>query len=283
MKRKTLVVLVFAAGMSYAKAGVPDFVTYSGRLTDGTAWGQSTTLDLTFRVYGSADGDDLLWQGEYPGLAVEDGYFSVMLTGVTDVFGAHDETWITLCVNQGCTPEDDLMPRQKIGSVPYAVRADNTAEADQAKGAAVFHVMDSAGIGSPPIENVTLVVGGPVKFGETMFATMNLGNCACGENAKIEASVVLSYYTNYVRVEAISGLCDGTAALVEKVWSSYFSSGTVGATKVTTVAQYGPLDVGFSAVGQELKISVDCITADGMCYNIKLLITATGVESIGPP
>jgi hypothetical protein len=34
-----------------AHAAVPDFVNYSGRLTDGTGAGQSTTADLTFRIY----------------------------------------------------------------------------------------------------------------------------------------------------------------------------------------------------------------------------------------
>jgi hypothetical protein len=106
-----------------ALGDVPDFVTYSGRLTDGTAWGQSTTLDLTIRVYASQNGDDLLWQKEYPGLAVEDGYFSVILTGVANVFGNHDQTWITACVGEGCSILDDLISRQQIGSVPYATRA----------------------------------------------------------------------------------------------------------------------------------------------------------------
>ena len=132
-------VLAAPAGL----ADVPDFVTYSGRLTDGTAWGQSTTLDLTFRVYGSADDkNDLLWEKEYPGLAVEDGYFSVLLGdgdnpgtpeveadyNVTVVFAANDEIWITVCVGDDCAlPGGDLAPRQQVGSVPYAVRAGNSA------------------------------------------------------------------------------------------------------------------------------------------------------------
>jgi len=130
------------AAVCPAIADVPDFVTYSGRLSDGTGWGQSTTLDLTFRVYGSADGDDMLWQKEYPGVAVEDGYFSVLLGdgddpgtpeeeseyNVTEVFAAHEETWITVCVGDDCAlPNGELKPRQQIGSVPYAVRAGRVA------------------------------------------------------------------------------------------------------------------------------------------------------------
>jgi hypothetical protein len=85
-----------------ALAAVPDFVTYSGRLTDGVGWGKSATVALTLRVYGSASGNDLLWEKEYSPLAVEDGYFTVLLgnglgpdgkpLNVTTLFAAHDQT-----------------------------------------------------------------------------------------------------------------------------------------------------------------------------------------------
>jgi len=153
MIRRTVIIACFSALLAQvpaALAGVPDFVTYSGRLTDGTAWGQSTTLDLTFRVYGSADGDDLLWQNTYPGLAVEDGYFSVLLGdgdnpstpevetdyNVTGIFAANDETWIAMCIGEDCLTVDDLSPRQQIGSVPYALRAGSCQEADGTAGLA---------------------------------------------------------------------------------------------------------------------------------------------------
>ena len=121
-------VLAAPAGL----ADVPDFVTYSGRLTDGTAWGQSTTLDLTFRIYHQADGGQLLHEQVFENAAVEDGYFSVMLTSVADVFGAHDQTWITVCVGAGCGPGDDLLPRQQVGSVPYTMRAGTASKAGDA-------------------------------------------------------------------------------------------------------------------------------------------------------
>jgi hypothetical protein len=121
-------------------AAVPDVITYSGRLTDGTAWGQSTTVALTFRVYGSADGDDLLWQAEFADVVIEDGYFSVMLSdgkdaagdglAVASVFAVNDEAWMTVCVGEGCQLVDDLAPRRQIGSVPYAVRAGRTRHAE---------------------------------------------------------------------------------------------------------------------------------------------------------
>jgi len=117
-----LVVSVLATPV--ALGAVPDFVTYSDRLTDGTAWGQSQTEALTFRICDKAEGGTMLHEQVFGNAAVEDGYFSVMLTGVAEVFGAHDATWITVCVGQGCLPADDLLPRQQVGSVPYAAKAD---------------------------------------------------------------------------------------------------------------------------------------------------------------
>ena len=148
MKNAVLLIstILTLAAVFPAVADVPDFVTYSGRLTDGTAWSQSTTVDLTFRVYdcGCQAGEDCnqpCEEGEWPGMPlheqefenapVENGYFSVMLTGVGDVFGTHDKTWLTVCVGEACMQEDDLIPRQQIGSVPYAVHAGNSERIDE--------------------------------------------------------------------------------------------------------------------------------------------------------
>ena len=110
-------------------ADVPDFVTYSGRLTDGTAWGKSEVMALTFRIYDQAEAGDPLWEQSFPAVAVEDGHFSVILgdgknpaddsdLNVTDIFADHDQTWVTVCVGEGCLVGDELMPRQAVGSVP---------------------------------------------------------------------------------------------------------------------------------------------------------------------
>jgi hypothetical protein len=101
-------------------------------------------VELTFRIYGQADGGTALWEQPFPSVAVEDGYFSVMLgngtnpadgkpLSVSTVFAQHDATWITVCVGAGCTPDLDLKPRQQVGSVPYAMKsADSSALAGTA-------------------------------------------------------------------------------------------------------------------------------------------------------
>jgi hypothetical protein len=115
---------------SQAWADVPSFVTWSGRLTDGTASEATATLALTVSLWDAEAGGKRIWQASFPAVVVENGYFTVVLgpgvdpvTGgsrnVTDVFAANGSTWVTVAVADGL----DLEPRQAIGSVPYAVRA----------------------------------------------------------------------------------------------------------------------------------------------------------------
>ena len=177
MKRLSVVLVIMglAVGALPAVADVPSFVTYSGRLTDGTGWGQSDVVDLTFRIYGCGcipdgqcevpcvewPGTPLKEQG-FPGAAIEDGYFSVILSEVANVFAAHAQTWITVCVGVDCQPEGDLLPRQAVGSVPYAVRAENAAGLgwDEVGSDSVVKVVDGkVGIGIQPTQ--MLDIDGP--------------------------------------------------------------------------------------------------------------------------
>ena len=130
MKKLALLLCLFVS--SVATAGVPAFVTYSGRLTDGTGWGESANQKLAFKLYASKDASDPLWQALFDPVAVVDGYFTVALGGgddpltegvvetdfaITEVFSAHGQAWL------GVTVGDDgaELERQEIGSVPYAV------------------------------------------------------------------------------------------------------------------------------------------------------------------
>jgi hypothetical protein len=134
-------IVSIAAGPAYADA--PAFVTYSSRLGDGTGWGQSDSLDLLFRLYGcecAFDGgcsspcpegqDTALWSGLHLNVLVVDGYFTVNL-GMCSEIGFCDpnpanagfptalpeQAWLGVVLN------GQEMPRQPIGSVPYAVEA----------------------------------------------------------------------------------------------------------------------------------------------------------------
>ena len=131
MKKQLTMMLLCLFVSPVATAGVPSFVTYSGRLTDGTGWGQTESIALTLALYDAETDGTKLWEQSFPEVVIQDGYFSVVLgdgtdpgTGqglnVTVVFAAHDATWVSVAVGQGL----ELEPWQPVGSVPYAVRSE---------------------------------------------------------------------------------------------------------------------------------------------------------------
>lgn len=115
-----------------AVAQVPAFVPYSGRLTDGTGWGQSTQLDIRVRLYDAKTGGNIISEGLHPATPVVDGYFTVNI-GMCDAQGYCDpnpanakfpttlppQLWLSIAVGGGA----EMEPRQPVGSVPYALNS----------------------------------------------------------------------------------------------------------------------------------------------------------------
>jgi len=113
-------------------AQVPRFLTYSGRLTDGTGWGQSTTVTLTLTLYDAADGGNVVFRGRHEAVQVSDGYFTVSL-GTCDETGYCDPNpanaalpaalppglWIGVAVDG----DAEAAPRKPVGAVPYAIES----------------------------------------------------------------------------------------------------------------------------------------------------------------
>jgi formylglycine-generating enzyme required for sulfatase activity len=139
MNRKQIIgflTIAILCSPTITHASVPQFVTYSGRLTDGTAWGASAQLKLKFTVYDALVDGSALWSQTFDAVAVTDGYFSVMLgdgldstddspLNITQVFRMHGQAWMGVAVGQSGDTWHDLTPRQQIGAVPYAVRVDD--------------------------------------------------------------------------------------------------------------------------------------------------------------
>ncbi|RJO70450.1 MAG: hypothetical protein C4523_05390 [Myxococcales bacterium] len=133
MKNQIILIAALVVLASSASAEVPQFITYSGRLTDGTGWGQTLVASFDFSIYDAATDGSLLWTQHFDAVAIEDGYFSIMLgdgedalggpLNVTAVFASYGETWITVSADGS----EELEPRQPVGSVPYAVGTDTLA------------------------------------------------------------------------------------------------------------------------------------------------------------
>ena len=160
-----------------AHAAVPDFVTFSGRLSDGTGWGMSMSLSLDLTLYscecdaGQTCDDPCdpsvgaLWRQQFTNVAVSDGYFSVTLgegeepnthapLAVADVFAVHDVLWIGLAIDG----DVELTPRKQIGSVPYAMRAQHAETASQSEIVSNPHCATSPCVSA----DIQRVMSGPV-------------------------------------------------------------------------------------------------------------------------
>jgi hypothetical protein len=144
-------------------ADVPRFIPYSGRLTDGTGWGQTTTVNLTVLLYTcSCDVDAVCDSDECPdcehrcaadatpfyeaihtNVQVVDGYFAINIgmcnadalcdpnpasSDLPDVLP--DALWITIMVDG--TPK--LVPWQPIGATPYTRLASRAHDAERLGG-----------------------------------------------------------------------------------------------------------------------------------------------------
>ena len=129
-------VLAIALAMPAVAQSIPGTMNYQGRLTDNTPnqTPVNTTVGMEFRIFASQTGSDLLWTETWPAVSVTQGLFSVMLGTSTpippQIFAGGVDRWLEIVVNGGA-----LAPRQRIGSVGYAGRAETCADSDRLGGA----------------------------------------------------------------------------------------------------------------------------------------------------
>ena len=97
-------------------------INYQGYLTDSSGNPVNDTLDMGFRLYNVESGGEALWT-ETQNVEVQDGLFSVLLGSVTDIpaggVANNDDLWLGIAVGA----DDEMSPREKIASVPYAMSA----------------------------------------------------------------------------------------------------------------------------------------------------------------
>ena len=146
-----------------AQAAVPSFVTYSGRLTDGTGWGESAEETLVFNLYNTGDPQAApFWYTTHDIVPVVDGYFTVNLgmcpqdggpcvTNPADATFPGDlpgQMWVGVEVGGV-----ELAPRQAVGSVPYAMRAGRAVSCDDAES---LEGRICGGVACPVLDGYTL-------------------------------------------------------------------------------------------------------------------------------
>ena len=130
-----LALLGLCLGAGTATAQVPYDMSYQGRLTDAVGAPLTGLVDMQMRIYDVISGGSALYVEDHTNVIVDDvGAFSVRLGAGTALLGTFD-TALFAGVNRYLEVVVDgeaLTPRLIIGSVPYAMHADNASSAQAA-------------------------------------------------------------------------------------------------------------------------------------------------------
>ena len=98
-------------------------INYQGYLTDSSGNPVNDPLDMVFRLYNVESGGDALWIETQSAVAVSDGLFSVLLGSVTpistEIIANNNDLWLGIAVGG----DEEMSPREKIASAPYAMLA----------------------------------------------------------------------------------------------------------------------------------------------------------------
>ncbi|MEM7130411.1 MAG: hypothetical protein AAF702_29065 [Chloroflexota bacterium] len=218
---------------------MPTLMSYQGTLSDAEGNQLSGTFDLTIRLYAdvtAAVGSEI-WREDHTGITVRDGEFSLTLgdiTPLTQAVFAGQDRFIGVTV----AGFDEMVPRQRLVHVPFAIEAQHAILADTASNAnnadtldgfdsadfaPVVHEHDSryytqddlATSGSASIhwENIIDVPGDLANgdhgyTGELKIETQITGNsCDAHHQLRFCIGGTCSNWTTYDRTD--DGSCDG--------------------------------------------------------------------------
>jgi hypothetical protein len=110
--------ILLAPGLVLAQ--VPQKVGYQGRLLGADGSPVTGPAEITFSVYDAASAGNVLWS-EIQNLGLSDGYYATLLGSSAGLpVGLFDGSKRYLSIAVG---GQQLVPRQEIGAVPYAIRA----------------------------------------------------------------------------------------------------------------------------------------------------------------
>lgn len=105
-------------------AVVPPGITQQGRLLDSEGNPVTGEVTFTFTIYDEATEGNELWTAEQE-ITLDDGYFSTRLGGSGAPFPAALFNGSDRFLGVAVGSDDEMSPRQTLGSVPYAHMANN--------------------------------------------------------------------------------------------------------------------------------------------------------------
>ena len=110
---------------------VPLIINYQAHAKDDEGKALTGYYTMTLRIYDDVIGSTPLWQEEHKRVTVREGYFNLLLGNnepLTNSLFIHPDRFIGLTVH----PYDEMVPRQRFASVPYAMHSYHATKADHA-------------------------------------------------------------------------------------------------------------------------------------------------------
>ena len=129
---------------------VPPFIRHEGLFLDEDGLPRLGDTQVQFSLWDAPTDGELLWR-ETRDISLTDGYYSVAFGELESLERVFDEEVTYLGISVDGEPEYD--PRQRMGSVPYALIADNVT---------VYGVHVAGGSIPAPIVDITSKTGGAV-------------------------------------------------------------------------------------------------------------------------
>ena len=124
--RRTLALIAFLAAVPVAASAVPLQIAHQGELADG-AGPVTDSVEVTFELFSAEAGGTAVWS-EVRDVDVVEGHYAVLLGSsaqsdpIEDVLLQEPDLYLQLTIDGA-----PLLPRQQVGSTPYAIAA-HTAE-----------------------------------------------------------------------------------------------------------------------------------------------------------
>jgi len=271
-----LVGVAIAIGPASA-ADIPKLIIHQGYLTDKSGAPVTASLAMSFGIYKSAGGDDLVWEEDVGQVNVTGGHYAIEIgkTAALDtVFFNDSELYLEIRVKG-----KKMTPRQRIGAVPYAFVAQDVVGDIHPKSVTVggSTVVDSSGkwvgdmTGLGTVKSVATAAplsGGPI----TDTGTISLPKADAATSGYLSST---DYGVFAAKQDRVSGTCNaGFCAVAVNVNGSLVCEpcGGSGAGTVTTV-NTGPGLTG-GPITQSGTVSLDTTYLDGSAYDSRFVNTA---------
>jgi hypothetical protein len=266
-------VLFFAVSTAFA-ADVPKLIVHQGYLTDKAGQPVTASIAMSFGIYKSADGDNLVWEEDLGQVNVAGGHYTVEI-GKTAALGAvffnDSELYLEIRVKG-----KKMTPRQHIGAVPYAFVAQDVVGDIHPKSISMGGntVIDSAGKWVGDANNVpgvkSVATAAPLSGGPIVdTGTISMPKADSATSGYLASTDWNSFAAKQNRVTGVcnAGFCAVSLNVDGTINCEPCNLGTVTQVNTGTGLTGGPI----TSTG---SVSLDAPYVDGSTYDTRFVNTS---------